>query len=650
MKIKKLKINHFGKLEDKEIQFADHINIVQGNNESGKSTLLKFIANIFYGASKNKKGKEFSDYDRYKPWSQEEFSGRITYTLDNGEKYEVFRDFSKKNPTIYNEQLEDISKQFTIDKTYGNQFFIEQTNVEENMFYSTLVSMQQEVKLEQNTQNAMVQKVANLAGTGDDSVSYQKALDKINKKQLEEIGTTRSQGRPINIVKEEKFKVQDEIGTLEEYKERKQEILQEKEEKQKEIKQIEEIVEIIKKVKNIKENEKIEKEKIKLAENLKESQEQKKKQLETQKEMQEQELQKQEFQEQEVKKNQEGKTQKDKKITPSIILLIINIFLEAISIIIQKSNILIGIFAFTIVLSIIWLLLEIRKQKIQKEKQKQKVQIQQKQNTEIKQSLEAIQTEIRILQNNIEEQEKEIQNQKELMQEKENIEKEKIKENSNQIEKIEELFKSENINWQLESKEEEKNRKKLEYHSLELEENTISPKLEKIALLEEQLEDLKQREEELNKENEAMELSKEILEIAYTKMKQNITPKLTNQLSKNVEKISNGKYKKVHLSEENGLTIEKDNGEYIEAEKLSIGTIDQLYLSLRLAMVKELTQESMPIILDEAFAYYDEERLKNILQYLDSEFPDNQIIIFTCTNREKEIAEKCGIEHQIIEL
>ena len=193
MKIKKLKINHFGKLEDKEIQFADHINIVQGNNESGKSTLLKFIANIFYGASKNKKGKEFSDYDRYKPWSQEEFSGRITYTLDNGEKYEVFRDFSKKNPTIYNEQLEDISKQFTIDKTYGNQFFIEQTNVEENMFYSTLVSMQQEVKLEQNTQNAMVQKVANLAGTGDDSVSYQKALDKINKKQLEEIGTTRSQ-------------------------------------------------------------------------------------------------------------------------------------------------------------------------------------------------------------------------------------------------------------------------------------------------------------------------------------------------------------------------------------------------------------------------------------------------------------------------
>ena len=52
-------------------------------------------------------------------------------------------------------------------------------------------------------------------------------------------------------------------------------------------------------------------------------------------------------------------------------------------------------------------------------------------------------------------------------------------------------------------------------------------------------------------------------------------------------------------------------------------------------MVKELCKESMPIILDEAFAYYDEERLENILKYLDTECKDNQIIIFTCTNRER---------------
>lgn len=67
-------------------------------------------------------------------------------------------------------------------------------------------------------------------------------------------------------------------------------------------------------------------------------------------------------------------------------------------------------------------------------------------------------------------------------------------------------------------------------------------------------------------------------------------------------------------------------------------------------MAKELCKESMPIILDEAFAYYDEERLENILKYLDEECKDNQIIIFTCTNREKQILDKDSINYNLISL
>ena len=69
MKIKKLKINNFGKLKDKEIELKDNLNIIFGKNEAGKSTILKYIVNSFYGISKNKKGKEYSDLERYKPWS-----------------------------------------------------------------------------------------------------------------------------------------------------------------------------------------------------------------------------------------------------------------------------------------------------------------------------------------------------------------------------------------------------------------------------------------------------------------------------------------------------------------------------------------------------------------------------------------------------
>ena len=43
-------------------------------------------------------------------------------------------------------------------------------------------------------------------------------------------------------------------------------------------------------------------------------------------------------------------------------------------------------------------------------------------------------------------------------------------------------------------------------------------------------------------------------------------------------------------------------------------------------------------------AYFDDDRLENIFQYLNTNFKDNQIIIFTCSNREKEILEKMNID------
>ena len=52
----------------------------------GKSTLLKFIYCTLYGASRNKNGKEISDYEKYMPWNGSEYSGKINYELDNIEK------------------------------------------------------------------------------------------------------------------------------------------------------------------------------------------------------------------------------------------------------------------------------------------------------------------------------------------------------------------------------------------------------------------------------------------------------------------------------------------------------------------------------------------------------------------------------------
>ena len=98
------------------------------------------------------------------------------------------------------------------------------------------------------------------------------------------------------------------------------------------------------------------------------------------------------------------------------------------------------------------------------------------------------------------------------------------------------------------------------------------------------------------------------------------------------------------------MIIEAPNGNYISAKNLSVGTIDELYLSLRLSAATDLSREDLPIILDETFAYFDNSRLENMLKYLNEEYGNRQIILFTCTNREKDVLDKLGIKFNTVNL
>lgn len=647
MKIEKVQINAFGNLENKQIELGENINIIKGKNESGKSTFLKFIVDMFYGISKNKRGKEFSDYDRYKPWNNEEFSGKITYKLDNGKKYEVFRDFNKKNPKIYNEEGEDISKEYTIDKVAGSKFFTEQTKIEENTFLSTFAACQTEVKLEKQEQNVLVQKLANLAGTGEDNVSYKKALEKLNKKQVEEIGTLRTTGRPMNLVKEEQFKLQDEIGELETYKEERYIIDENKNTLESKVQENEQELEILKQIKRLYENRKIEEQKLEIQQTLINSDEEKIQKLESEKK--EIELEYQEIENNINKKaeNKAGKKQKTK--IKNIIMLLIFIIGIALGISCMQK-IIVAIIAFSIaaVMAGLLIMAVIKSKKENKKIQEinEQKKLAEKQLELSKNEIEKLNAQIEMLNKTKEEKIVEIQNQKQKI----NVNlQEKLQEIENEY-KISNIQVDSNISYKIENLQEELNKNKLALHKLELDKNSIMPKLEKLASMEEQLQELNEKEIMLKNENEAIELAKEVLETAYIKMKENVTPKFTENLSKNIEKISNGKYQKVKINDEEGIIVEKQNGEYVSAEKLSVGTIEQLYLSLRFGAISELSEESMPIILDEAFAYYDEERLKNILTYINKEYKNNQIIIFTCTNREIEILNKEEMKYNLVEM
>ena len=674
MKIKSIKINSFGNLQDKEIDLSDNINIIYGKNEAGKSTLLKFITNSFYGTSKNKKGREFSDYDRYKPWGREDFSGKIIYELDNHEQFEVFREFGKKNPKIYNSNMEDISKQFNIDKNLGNQFFYEQTKVDEQTFLSTIASMQQEVKLEKNSQNVLIQKMANLAGTGEDSVSYKKAMEKLYKKQLDEVGTYRSTGKPINIAQGKLNDLKNRKHELLGYKNMKYDFEESKVSIEEEIEQDELKLKILKKIKKINDDEDIEHEKLHYNVNMIKKDEmeildlikQKNNVLEDNGIDSEESLVK-DYNEKinslepiERKKFSARKVGIKKYILLITLVIIINVLLF----VFLNDN----IFKFTglIGLPIILIMFLCEKSKIKKEQmvkqnkenlsvkveENKKLQVFEK-NKRVLEEVNIINAKIEVFENDKREQLKILDDTKAKLKSLKEIEKEKLKNtyrNKLDVYEINKLVNSDDVEEKIEEVENQINEKKLELHRIELSKNNIMPQLDDLAQIEEELVITEEEYDDLMKKNNSMIVVKQALENAYEKMKKDVTPMFTNSLSENISRISNNKYNKVSINDENGMMVELQSGEYVPAERLSLGTIDQLYLSLRLSMNTEVSSENMPVILDEAFAYYDDERVENILRFLVENYSNKQIIILTCTNREENIFEKLGYEYNKVRL
>ncbi len=639
MKIEKIKINSFGKLENKEYNLSENINLIYGKNEAGKSTLLKFIQNTFYGTSKNKKGKTFSDYDLYKPWNDGDFSGKIKYKLDSGEEYEVYREFGKKSPKIYNNKLEDISKKFNIDKTTGNEFFFEQTKVDEFTFLTSIVSMQQEVKLNKQDQNVYLQKIANLAGTGDDGVSYKKAIDKLNKKQLDEIGTDRSSGKPINISISKINKYEEEIKELEIYKEKQYNIEKEINDLKKEIEKEKNKEKYLKELKEKKDEERIENEKInfndKILNKNEESIEKNKNEIEDL-----------------INKKEKIESNKiENKINGKIYFILIFIFcLSAIAIYVIIKNITFSMILCILAIGLL-ILYFINKNKVLKQNKKVLEKIN-KINYEFDEKISSLKNEIKILEENNSEQKNEIKEINEkinsLKNEKEKIKNKYIYKLNN--EELNLLFNCIDYNEIIDNVQNLIRIKELNLNTLELNNKNIIENLENLINLEELLQIEKQNYEELKEKNDKINMAKMLIEKAYEKMKNSVTPKFTSNLSENIFEISDGKYKKVTINDDEGIIVELPNGKYVSAEKLSGGTIEQLYLSLRLSMAKEISDENMPIILDEAFAYYDDERLKNTLEFLSNKFKENQIILFTCTNREKEVLDKLNKNYKIITL
>lgn len=174
----------------------------------------------------------------------------------------------------------------------------------------------------------------------------------------------------------------------------------------------------------------------------------------------------------------------------------------------------------------------------------------------------------------------------------------------------------------------------------------IENKLSKMTMrrsleIEEEIIILKKEEKELLKYYDTLKLTKDILKESHEKLSEDYINELNSKVSCNYNFIT-GSERDIKVSEIFDMRY-LENGKILEEKYLSKGSLDQLYLSLRIAMADIMFKgKKVPFILDEPFVHYDKERVKNTLDLLWSKKEKYQFIIFTCHDREVDLMKNKG--------
>lgn len=200
---------------------------------------------------------------------------------------------------------------------------------------------------------------------------------------------------------------------------------------------------------------------------------------------------------------------------------------------------------------------------------------------------------------------------------------------------------------------EDKNKIQISISNIDKEIDEIESSIRNLAEVEEEIEFYEDKKSAFRERIQVAEIAAaKILEISDS-IKGDFMPLLRKSISENFAYVTNDKYKEVLIDEDMNISLlsEDNKDRNIDIDSLSGGTLDQLYLSLRISLSNILSgNQNIPIILDDSFVQYDSNRLKKSIEMLAKESERRQVILFTCQEREIEIAKKLNVKFNLIKL
>jgi len=160
------------------------------------------------------------------------------------------------------------------------------------------------------------------------------------------------------------------------------------------------------------------------------------------------------------------------------------------------------------------------------------------------------------------------------------------------------------------------------------------------ANLEAEKQQLQTRIAGLEQHYNALVRAQEILLQANRELQRRFAPRISQRAQELFARLTAGRYQRITLGQDMSLEAATQSETTLRNTLWrSDGTVDQLYLALRLAVAEELTPHA-PLILDDALVRFDDVRLKAALEILEEVSADKQVILFTCQGREQAIQGK----------
>lgn len=620
MRFLDLYISGFGKFHDYSLSFHRDLNIIYGKNEAGKSTIHTFIRAMLFGLERGRGRVSKSDiYTKYEPWDNSAvYGGRLRLEKD-GMIYRIERSFAKNNKrtAVINETL---GRQETADKAFWDQLLC---GLNETAYNNTISISQ----LKSATDGSMVSElknyIANLNTSGNMALNITKATDFLkNEKRKLEVQMVPEAARSYTALLGEIRNIEKEISApefenqLTAYQQKRSQVQEEIAKKQQEK---EELLQKIARGRQV------------LSSHQFTDQESVSKYLtETQNLYQE------------YQTTKEASEKKPRKVLSVIGILFGLVFaaLAAGLLLVPSMASLAASYGFDAYLSgaalgVIALIcflaafLMIRKRK-QYEKElalaeKALQEIFSKHlgdNTISKEALLAFQ---------------------ERMAEFTRLSAALVKSEASVTQQTSEL---DALRQQQEGFGEEiEKQQKLQWE--------LERKIEHLSHCKDQAEALKHvlaENDQLRDEIAAIDLAQETMTELSTSIRASFGLHLNKAASDLISGITGNIYSSMSVDENLNIFM-NTRTKLVPIEQVSSGTMDQIYLALRLATARLMQggSDQLPLIFDDSFVQYDDNRVKTALTWLAKAYR-NQILIFTCHEREMELLKHSDVAHHVVRI